>query len=89
MALSRKPIWFFGSAWSSPAWLKTSNKLEGEGVLNGKPGGPLLQALGEVLCQVCAGVRASRRSHLGSDDTKRAYVGLLEGLSLANPGIHG
>ncbi|XP_077516393.1 lysosomal acid glucosylceramidase-like isoform X2 [Amblyomma americanum] len=40
MSLSSDPIWFFGSSWSSPAWMKTSNKLEGEGVLKGEPGGP-------------------------------------------------
>ncbi|KAL1422243.1 hypothetical protein MTO96_022124 [Rhipicephalus appendiculatus] len=32
------PLLLIGSAWSSPAWMKTSNSLEGEGVLIGEPG---------------------------------------------------
>lgn len=40
MSLSSEPIWFFASAWSSPAWMKTSNALTGRGVLKGEPGGP-------------------------------------------------
>ncbi|XP_037561777.2 lysosomal acid glucosylceramidase-like [Dermacentor silvarum] len=32
------PVLLIGSAWSSPAWMKTSNSLEGEGVLIGEPG---------------------------------------------------
>nr|XP_037268266.1 lysosomal acid glucosylceramidase-like [Rhipicephalus microplus] len=40
MSLSHEPTWFFGSSWSSPAWMKTSNALEGPGFLIGEPGGP-------------------------------------------------
>ncbi|XP_077516394.1 putative glucosylceramidase 4 [Amblyomma americanum] len=40
MSLSREPIWLFGSSWSSPAWMKTTNTLEGGGFLIGEPGGP-------------------------------------------------
>uniref|UniRef100_A0A131Z3G7 Glucosylceramidase n=1 Tax=Rhipicephalus appendiculatus TaxID=34631 RepID=A0A131Z3G7_RHIAP len=40
MYMSNRPILFYGSPWSSPAWMKTSNKLEGRGYLRGKPGGP-------------------------------------------------
>ncbi|XP_075537215.1 lysosomal acid glucosylceramidase-like isoform X2 [Dermacentor variabilis] len=40
MHMSRKTIWFYGSPWSSPAWMKTSQKLEGSGFLKGLPGGP-------------------------------------------------
>ncbi|XP_077555870.1 lysosomal acid glucosylceramidase-like [Haemaphysalis longicornis] len=40
MSLSSEPVWFFGSAWTSPAWMKTSNALNGSGVLIGEPGGP-------------------------------------------------
>nr|XP_054933370.1 putative glucosylceramidase 4 [Dermacentor andersoni] len=32
------PLLLIGSAWSSPAWMKTSNTLEGGGVLIGEPG---------------------------------------------------
>lgn len=44
MSLSSEPIWFFGSAWSSPSWMKTSNMLEGQGVLKGEPGGAYYKA---------------------------------------------
>ncbi|XP_075747632.1 lysosomal acid glucosylceramidase isoform X2 [Rhipicephalus microplus] len=44
MSVSSEPIWFFGSAWSSPSWMKTSNTLEGRGTLKGKPGGPYYKA---------------------------------------------
>ncbi|KAL3186894.1 hypothetical protein MRX96_004707 [Rhipicephalus microplus] len=44
MSVSSEPIWFFGSAWSSPSWMKTSNTLEGRGTLRGKPGGPYYKA---------------------------------------------
>lgn len=40
LSLSSEPALFFGSSWSSPAWMKTSNALEGRGFLIGKPGGP-------------------------------------------------
>lgn len=40
MHMSNKRIWFYGSPWSSPAWMKTSHKLEGPGFLKGHPGGP-------------------------------------------------
>nr|XP_037268263.1 lysosomal acid glucosylceramidase-like [Rhipicephalus microplus] len=40
MYMSNMPIWFYGSPWSSPAWMKTSRKLEGRGFLRGDPGGP-------------------------------------------------
>ncbi|XP_046704327.1 lysosomal acid glucosylceramidase isoform X2 [Silurus meridionalis] len=38
-ALSARPLSLFASAWSSPAWLKTSGVLIGKGSLKGKPGG--------------------------------------------------
>ncbi|MCI4374640.1 hypothetical protein PGIGA_G00008390 [Pangasianodon gigas] len=38
-ALSARPLSLFASAWSSPAWLKTSGELTGKGLLKGKPGG--------------------------------------------------
>ncbi|XP_075534862.1 lysosomal acid glucosylceramidase-like [Dermacentor variabilis] len=44
MSLSSEPAWFFGSSWSSPAWMKTSNALEGRGFLIGEPGGPYYKA---------------------------------------------
>ncbi|XP_049270088.1 putative glucosylceramidase 4 [Rhipicephalus sanguineus] len=44
MSLSSEPIWFFGSSWSSPSWMKTSNTLEGRGTLKGEPGGPYYKA---------------------------------------------
>ncbi|XP_050045342.1 lysosomal acid glucosylceramidase-like [Dermacentor andersoni] len=40
MAVSSDFVWFFGSSWSSPAWMKTNEKLEGLGFLRGEPGGP-------------------------------------------------
>uniref|UniRef100_A0A224YZB4 Glucosylceramidase n=1 Tax=Rhipicephalus zambeziensis TaxID=60191 RepID=A0A224YZB4_9ACAR len=40
MSLSSDPVWFFGSSWSSPAWMKTNGELEGLGFLKGLPGGP-------------------------------------------------
>ncbi|KAL1422250.1 hypothetical protein MTO96_022131 [Rhipicephalus appendiculatus] len=40
MSLSSDFVWFFGSSWSSPAWMKTNGKLEGLGFLKGGPGGP-------------------------------------------------
>uniref|UniRef100_L7M0C6 Glucosylceramidase n=1 Tax=Rhipicephalus pulchellus TaxID=72859 RepID=L7M0C6_RHIPC len=40
MSMSAKEIWFFGSSWSAPAWMKTSNSLSGRGFLKGEPGGP-------------------------------------------------
>ncbi|KAL1422244.1 hypothetical protein MTO96_022125 [Rhipicephalus appendiculatus] len=40
MYLSSRPIWFFASSWSSPAWMKTNNAMDGLGFLRGSPGGP-------------------------------------------------
>ncbi|KAL3186897.1 hypothetical protein MRX96_004708 [Rhipicephalus microplus] len=40
MSLSSDVTWFFGSSWSSPAWMKTNGELEGFGFLKGLPGGP-------------------------------------------------
>ncbi|XP_037509141.1 lysosomal acid glucosylceramidase-like [Rhipicephalus sanguineus] len=40
MSLSGDFVWFFGSSWSSPAWMKTNGELEGLGFLKGQPGGP-------------------------------------------------
>ncbi|XP_065292508.2 lysosomal acid glucosylceramidase-like isoform X3 [Dermacentor albipictus] len=39
MSMSTKPIWFYGSPWSSPAWMKTSKSLVGRGFLKGRTGG--------------------------------------------------
>lgn len=33
-----KPVKYFGSPWSGPAWLKTNNKLNGNGTLKEGPG---------------------------------------------------
>ncbi|KAH7962396.1 hypothetical protein HPB52_015885 [Rhipicephalus sanguineus] len=44
LSLSSEPAWFFGSSWSSPAWMKTNNELEGRGFLIGEPGGPYYKA---------------------------------------------
>ncbi|XP_037563118.1 lysosomal acid glucosylceramidase-like [Dermacentor silvarum] len=33
MSMSTQPIWLYGSPWSSPAWMKTSKRLEGRGFL--------------------------------------------------------
>lgn len=44
LSLSSEPAWFFGSSWSSPAWMKTNNALEGRGFLIGEPGGPYYKA---------------------------------------------
>ncbi|KAG7237692.1 hypothetical protein INR49_032138 [Caranx melampygus] len=38
-ALSPRPLSLLASAWSAPAWMKTSGALIGKGSLNGKPGG--------------------------------------------------
>ena len=34
-----KPIRFFASPWSAPAWMKTNGNMSGRGFLIGKPGG--------------------------------------------------
>ncbi|XP_037503564.2 lysosomal acid glucosylceramidase-like, partial [Rhipicephalus sanguineus] len=44
MSISSEPIWFFGSSWSSPSWMKTSNTVVGRGTLKGEPGGPYYKA---------------------------------------------
>ena len=31
-----KPVKYFDSLWSAPAWLKTNNKLNGNGILKGR-----------------------------------------------------
>ncbi|XP_077455890.1 lysosomal acid glucosylceramidase [Stigmatopora argus] len=38
-AMSPQPLSLLGSAWSSPAWMKTNGALTGKGSLKGKPGG--------------------------------------------------
>nr|XP_050045334.1 lysosomal acid glucosylceramidase-like isoform X1 [Dermacentor andersoni] len=40
MSVSEQPLWFFGSSWSSPAWMKSSKKIVGRGHIIGVPGGP-------------------------------------------------
>ncbi|KAH8041156.1 hypothetical protein HPB51_013816 [Rhipicephalus microplus] len=40
MSFSSDVVWFIGSSWSSPAWMKTNGELEGLGFLKGLPGGP-------------------------------------------------
>ncbi|XP_037563125.1 lysosomal acid glucosylceramidase-like isoform X1 [Dermacentor silvarum] len=40
MYVSRQPLWFFGSSWSSPAWMKSTKKMVGRGHIIGIPGGP-------------------------------------------------
>ena len=37
--MSKRHINFFGSPWSSPAWMKTNNNMTGKGSIKGKPGG--------------------------------------------------
>lgn len=44
MSLSSEPIWLFGSSWTSPAWMKTTNPSVGGGFLIGEPGGPYYKA---------------------------------------------
>lgn len=44
MQLSNEDIWFIGSPWSGPAWMKNSGKLYGMGKLIGNPGGPYYKA---------------------------------------------
>ncbi|XP_077513151.1 lysosomal acid glucosylceramidase-like [Amblyomma americanum] len=39
MSLSSEPIWLFGSAWTSPEWMKTDSSELGA-ILIGEPGGP-------------------------------------------------
>ncbi|KAL1422248.1 hypothetical protein MTO96_022129 [Rhipicephalus appendiculatus] len=51
MSLSSDPVWFFGSSWSSPAWMKTNGELEGIGFLNGSTRWAILQDLGKISCQ--------------------------------------
>ncbi|RWS20223.1 glucosylceramidase-like protein, partial [Leptotrombidium deliense] len=38
--VSKHEVKLFGSAWSSPKWMKTNNELEGAGVLKGNTTGP-------------------------------------------------
>lgn len=37
--MNNRPMSFFGSPWSAPAWLKTNNDLIGKGSIIGNPGG--------------------------------------------------
>lgn len=38
VSASSRKISFFGSPWSSPAWMKTNNNMTGKGTLKGNPG---------------------------------------------------
>ena len=37
--VSKRQINFFGSPWSSPAWMKSNNNMTGKGSIKGQPGG--------------------------------------------------
>ncbi|XP_018494695.1 lysosomal acid glucosylceramidase [Galendromus occidentalis] len=37
--VSKEEIYFFGSPWGAPAWMKTNEKTYGKGTLKGSPGG--------------------------------------------------
>ncbi|KAL3866868.1 hypothetical protein ACJMK2_044121 [Sinanodonta woodiana] len=43
-SISRHKISLFGSPWSAPAWMKTSQNMTGYGTLIGNPGGPYYKA---------------------------------------------
>ena len=42
--VSKRHINFFGSPWSSPAWMKTNNNMTGKGSIKGQPGGVYFKA---------------------------------------------
>ncbi|KAH9514497.1 hypothetical protein Btru_025447 [Bulinus truncatus] len=44
ISVAPKPIKFFASPWSAPAWMKTNNNMTGKGSLIGQPGGPYYKA---------------------------------------------
>lgn len=46
---SRKQIKFFGSPWSSPAWMKTNNEIQHGGFLKGQPGGKYYKLWAEYI----------------------------------------
>ena len=42
--LSNRTLLIFGSPWSAPAWMKTSDNMTGQGTLKGQPGGQFYKA---------------------------------------------
>ncbi|KAI8774774.1 glucosylceramidase [Biomphalaria glabrata] len=44
LSVTSRPIKFFASPWSAPAWMKTEHNMTGQGTLIGQPGGPYYKA---------------------------------------------
>src|SRR2546426_2859511 len=58
-SVSRYGVKFFGSPWSSPAWMKNNSQINHGGVLIGNPGGPYYQTWAEYFVKFLDAYKAN------------------------------